>query len=487
MTNQSKESVLTLAVSSRNDVSWQLGLTVLVAVGSFYIASISAEAGLMMIFYVLALLQLSAASTWRRAFYSGLVVGLLIGATRLTFFWGIFSAGALALWLVYAFWIALFVAKARLCRNRFPGAWGLLPIPFLWCGIEYFRSELYYLRFSWLSPGFAFAATPAAVPISCVGVYGIGFLFMTIACAAVCVWQRSKVLGLLTITVGLILLRLAPSIHRDAPAKTMPLKIAGVQMEFPTESEVLLQLTQLVRRNPAAELLVLSEYTFDGPIPASITNWCRNHQRFVVLGGKDPTVKSNFYNTAFVISPSGDTTFRQVKSIPIQFFRDGLPAPEQRVWDSPWGKLGFCICYDLSYSRVTDRLIKQGAQALIVPTMDVIDWGEAEHKLHARVAPLRAAEYGVPIFRLASSGISQAVDRNGHVLATAPFPGDGVVLASTLDLPGAGRLPWDRYLAPISTGLTAILGLLFTIEQILGRTIGSRRIPQTASPQQCED
>ena len=97
--------------------------------------------------------------------------------------------------------------------------------------------------------------------------------------------------------------------------------------------------------------------------------------------------------------------------MPIQFFKDGLPAREQRLWDSPWGKIGLCICYDLSYARVTDRLVRLGAQAMIVPTMDVVDWGQREHELHARVAPIRSAEYGIPIFRVASSGISQWTDR----------------------------------------------------------------------------
>src|SRR5690348_2671628 len=132
MTTQPKESLPSLAACSKYGAWRQLGPTVLVAAGAFYVATMSAELGLLMVFYALALLKLSAVSTWRRAFYSGLVVGLLIAASRLTFFWGIFSAGALALWLIYAFWIALFVTLARLCRNRFPGGWGMLPIPFLW-------------------------------------------------------------------------------------------------------------------------------------------------------------------------------------------------------------------------------------------------------------------------------------------------------------------------------------------------------------------
>ncbi len=45
--------------------------------------------------------------------------------------------------------------------------------------------------------------------------------------------------------------------------------------------------------------------------------------------------------------------FKQAKSVPIEFFQDGRPAAEQRLWHSPWGNLGICICYDLSYSRVT--------------------------------------------------------------------------------------------------------------------------------------
>ncbi|HWI56739.1 MAG TPA: hypothetical protein VNZ22_05905, partial [Bacillota bacterium] len=125
------------------------------------------------------------------------------------------------------------------------------------------------------------------------------------------------------------------------------------------------------------------------------------------------------------------------------------------------GKLGLCICYDLSYSRVTDRLVALGAQALIVPTMDVADWGERQHRLHARVAPLRAAEYGLPIFRLASSGISQAVDRSGQVVATAPCPADGAVLLNTLQVGPPGRLPVDRWLAPVCSGVTLLAALGF--------------------------
>ncbi len=82
-------------------------------------------------------------------------------------------------------------------------------------------------------------------------------------------------------------------------------------------------------------------------------------------------------------------------------------------------------------------------------------WGRHQHELHARIAPVRAAEYGVPIFRLASSGISQGVDRSGRVRASAPFPGEGEMIFFGANLNRKGSLPLDRYLAPGAVVVTA--------------------------------
>jgi len=202
---------------------------------------------------------------------------------------------------------------------------------------------------------------------------------------------------------------------------------------------------------------VLSEYTFDGPIPERVKAWCREHKRHLIAGGKDFVSATEYDNTTYVVGPEGSVVFSQVKSVPIQFFKDGRPAREQKLWESPWGKLGICICYDLSYRRVTDELIRQGAQAIIVPTMDVADWGGYQHRLHARIAPVRAVELGVPIFRVCSSGISQLVNRGGGVTAEATFPGQKETIYGWLQLRDAGRLPLDHWLAPFSVFITAAM------------------------------
>jgi apolipoprotein N-acyltransferase len=404
---------------------------------------------------------------WRKAFYSGLAVGILIATVRLGFFWTLFSGAAVTLWIIYAFWIGVFVALARLCLKRDGPKWGWVLIPFLWTGLEYFRSELYHLRFSWLSAGYTFAGTPWQGALGLVGTYGIGFLLISLAAVAAYLWSKSRIRAVAFLLLGAGGVCLGGFLSgKESPTQaTARVHVAGVQMEFPTEKEVLMRLNDVIHAHPDTELVVLSECTFDGPVPSAVKEWCRDNGRYLIVGGKDPAPGTSFYNTAYVVGPGGDVVFRQVKAVPIQFFKDGLCAPEQKLWNSPWGKIGICICYDLSYTRVTDRLVKLGAEAIIVPTMDMADWGQAQHELHARIAPVRATEYGLPLFRLASSGISQLVDQAGRVKATAPCLRDGAMLAGTLEMRGGGRRPLDRWLAPFSTALTVAMMAWFSIRR----------------------
>jgi apolipoprotein N-acyltransferase len=205
---------------------------------------------------------------------------------------------------------------------------------------------------------------------------------------------------------------------------------------------------------------MLSEYTFTGPVPASVRQWCRKNKRYLVAGGTKPIAGPKYYNMAYIIGPTGNVEFEQAKSRPIQFFKDGQPAQVRRVWHSPWGPIGILICFDLSYTQVTDDFVRQGARLLLAPTMDVRNWGVQEHNLNGRAAPLRAAEYGIPIFRLASSGISQIVDSRGAITASAPFPGQGEIIHGSIPMDAAPHLPFDRLLAPFFAVATLLFGIV---------------------------
>lgn len=449
---------------------WEIAAWVLVAAVSFHAAYAWSSGRFLTLLYLFALAQLARAGTWRKRCYSGLCVGMLVAGIGLTFFWRIFSAGSLALWYVFAFWIGLFVGLTGACIEKFGPVRGFLLMPFLWTGLEYFRSECYYLKFSWLSPGYAFAWAGESTLLLTLGVYGVGFLLMCFAACAAFRWKSSRAQSAAILVAGGLCiwgLKLAGTGESHDPATRV--RIAGIQMEHPGEGEVLSRLKLLARSRPDAQIIVLSEYTFASTVPEKVREWCRQQHTYLVAGGTAPAPQGNFYDTAFVIGPDGEIVFHQGKSVPIQFFKDGLPAPSQALWESPWGKIGICICYDLSYRKVTDELVRLGAQALIVPTMDVTDWGRRQHELHGRIAPTRAMEYGVPIFRLASSGISQIIDREGRILGTAPYPGESAVIEGDLVIRGSGRLPADHLLAPASTWLAGIVLCGLGVAQLTSR------------------
>lgn len=439
------------------------------AIGAFHAAYLWSAGPFLMGIYLACLFLLGRVATARQAFWLGMGLGLAIYAPHLAFFWVIFGPAAASLWGVLAFWIAAFLLVHRAARRRLGPLWSALLAPFLWLGLEYFRSELYPLRFSWLSVGFAFSDSPQLATFARLGVYGIGFALMA-AVAVVAMLPRWAAVGAGVLGLGVLAwFANLPASNDSPPAGTAAIRVAGMQMEFPAELEVPLSLDLLKRTQPDAELLALSEYTFSETLPARVRDWCRKNSRHLIVGAKDVLDPKKFYNTAFVVGPDGNVVFQQAKSVPIQFMNDGLPAPEQKVWKSPWGRLGLAVCYDLSYTRVMDRLVKLGAQALVIPTMDVTQWGAYEHRLHARVAPMRAAEHGLAILRVTSSGISQLVDGRGTVRGFVPFPGEKAILAGDLPLAQIGRLPFDRHLAPVSVGITGFVIVALAIQTLAGR------------------
>ena len=393
----------------------------------------------------------------RAALYGGLALGLGLYGPQLGFFWTIFGFPAVVLWLVLAAWIAVFLLIGSRVRRWMPGPGpGLgLALAVLWTGLEYFRCELYYLHFSWLTPGMALAKGTPMAALSFAGVHGTTLLAFL---AAGWVWFGRLPLRILGAALGLAL-----AVWNQVPSPPPPsdrlLHVAGAQTEGAREDELPRILDQVLAQHPSAQLMLLPEYALEGMPGHHLLEWCRLRKRHLVVGGRVDLGNRRFRNTAFVIDRLGQIVFRQTKSIPIQFFDDGEPATEQGLWPSPWGPLGIAICYDLSYTRVIDELVRLGAVGLVIPTMDAWTWGAHQHALHARIAPLRAAEYRIPILRCASSGVSQLVQAGGLVTASAPMSDTVQIFGGDIKLGGQGSLPWDRWIAP----LCAVASLLTSV------------------------
>jgi apolipoprotein N-acyltransferase len=408
-----------------------------------------------------------------RAFGVGLLVGLAICDSLLVFLYTLFSSFAAVLWLIGALPFAIFVLLLNRTHYRLGTTWAMWLTPVLWTGTEYFRSEVWPLRFAWLLPGQAAALLPG-VRCAAIGVYGLGFVYVLLAALTLAKRKWSRVVGIIGLVIAAVLMYL-PSLPPTPTAAT--LHVAGIQTEHWDPTRIAQALGELAEAHPEAQLLVLSELAFaDGPVPEEVREVVRRHRRYLIAGGVVPIDERSDYNMAFVIGPDGSDLFCQAKSVPVQFLEGCRPAADRQVWESPWGKIGIAICYDACYSRVMDDFVRHGACGLIIPTMDERSWGEFERTmLHGRVQPIRSAEYGIPTFGVWSSGVSQLTDRYGRVVATAGYPGPGDTIAGSFDLSREGHIPPDRILAQASSVLTLLVACYLAWRAFLVGNRSNRR------------
>jgi hypothetical protein len=135
-------------------LAWRkAALLAIIAVASFHIACQFSPLAILIIAFQAALFALASLKTGRQAFYLGLAIGLAIYVPQLSFFWNLFKQGAIPLWIILSCWLAFFLVLGRLCLRRFGFMGWACAAPFVWLGLEYFRSELYYFKFSWLTVG----------------------------------------------------------------------------------------------------------------------------------------------------------------------------------------------------------------------------------------------------------------------------------------------------------------------------------------------
>ena len=192
-----------------------------------------------MLGFLYCLFTLAKLGTTRQAFYLGLAIGMLIYPVQLFCFYTIFQAAAIVFWLILAFWLALFLLLARWCSTSFKPVFAATLIPFIWTALEYFRSELYYLRFSWVNVGYAFSGWQV-LPFQFLGVYGVGFLMATFAAILLTVRRKIYAVGIVFLSFCLFAL-LLPSISGSGKPNSR-VHVAGVQMEIPSENQVLILL-----------------------------------------------------------------------------------------------------------------------------------------------------------------------------------------------------------------------------------------------------
>jgi len=394
-----------------------------IAVVGFNLAFRFETLGGLVAIYVYAMFRLTATANPWLAAAVGLGIGLSTIVPQMWFMLRFLKGKSVGLWLYLSLQPAVFLLLASLARNSHD--LGVLAIPAIWWLLEYSRSEFGKLRFSWLIPGHALSA-PFWSTLLGTGVYGFSFIALAgLSAMSFCTTSYGRAIVIMAAVFTMIAhehrYQRSESLEAAGLMGEAGVEADGVTLRFLSLEEVVQKLDHCKALHPNAKLLVAPEYMLAGSPPQEVLDWCRINNRWLVIGGRHfLSDGSNFYNTAFVISPDGEMVFEQAKMVPIPTVPDGLPALTQGLcWidDKPFG---IAVCYDLQFGRVITPLVHAGAKAIIVIAMDLEGWGPHEHRLQERWARIVSRVYGVPVFRVVSSGKCQICVDGVEIITSDP-------------------------------------------------------------------
>ncbi len=184
----------------------------------------------------------------------------------------------------------------------------------------------------------------------------------------------------------------------------------------------------------------------EGAIVSRFRDAAAKHEMMILLGSvheRIPGDPDRVYNTSVLIGADGDVlaTYRKLK-----LFDVALPSVKIResdsiapgtdpppVVDTPIGRLGLTICFDLRFSDLYLDLRRRGAQIVFIPSNFTAPTGAAHWEVLIRARAVEGqffvvapAQFGKHNPRYTSYGHSMLVDPWGRVVAVAP-PGPGLV------------------------------------------------------------
>jgi predicted amidohydrolase len=203
------------------------------------------------------------------------------------------------------------------------------------------------------------------------------------------------------------------------------------------------------RRPPGREGL-------DGPRVSRLRELARRLGRHVLAGSVPEAVPGDdrIRNTSLLLSPDGDIAalYRKLHLFDVRLpgravseeSRLVAPGDGPVVADTPLGRLGLTICYDLRFPELYRALALRRAEVLLVPAAFTAYTGAAHWTVLLRARAIEnqcwvvaPAQWGRHNPRRASYGHTCVIDPWGRVVASKAR-GTGVVLA-TIDLDAVAR------------------------------------------------
>ena len=161
-----------------------------------------------------------------------------------------------------------------------------------------------------------------------------------------------------------------------------------------------------------------------------LSEMAKKHNVYLVAGSvPEKDDEGHIYNTSYVFDPNGNKIAKHRKAhlfdIDIkggQYFKesDTLDAGNKAtVFDTKYGKIGLCICYDFRFPELSRLMVDKGAMAIIVPAAFNMTTGPAHWELLFRCRAVDNQVYTIgcaPARDCNSSYISY-----GNSIAVSPY------------------------------------------------------------------
>lgn len=331
---------------------------------------------------------------------------------------------------------------------------------------EYMRAFL-FTGFPWQSPGMVFAIAPLGFDLaSVIGVFGCGVIMIMVAGLPLA-WRLDKGFGkvISTILAGVVVVAAIaaqrPLVDHAASGLTVRMVQPAIQQQDKWKSElrdqhiaVHLDQSQAVGGNSSErpdlpdrpDLIIWGEVSYAGFLDR---DWDNVNARlseatagrsWLILGAlriQHEADQSKYFNSIFLINPDTRISgiydkrylvpwgeyvpFRHMFSFVDHLaggidFSAGAKAALQRLErsDGQIVHIAPLICYEVIFP-VSTRKAAAGADMIVNLTNDAWFGDSLGPRQHLAMAQMRSAELGLPMVRVATTGISATIDAYGNI------------------------------------------------------------------------
>lgn len=367
--------------------------------------------------------------------------------------------------------LALFAVLAVALLKR---PWGGLAVAALWTGLERTHAPL---GFTWLllgNAGIDMALPLRLAPVT--GVYGLSFVFMTVACAGVFVLLRRPRQHLLYL-LPLLALWLLPAVRLDkapnaeAVSLQPALKDEGPVSQDENERTVrrlsFLTLQEAMNpEKPTPQLVLWPEapapfYYYDDPaFREQMNTMARLATAPAIFGGVARTAEGKPLNSAIYLSGEGQLAGRYDKRFLVPFGEfvppmfgwikkvsseagDFEPGEKVQTFIDGAHSIGPFICYEAAFPHLVREVAQAGADVFVNISNDGYFGRSAAREQHLLLARMRAVENHRWLLRSTNDGITASIDPVGRVWDR--FPGEKRAV-------GRLRFGWIKQQTPYTRG-----------------------------------